>query len=83
MIVIELRPPLFPQLANELRHALVIEPDGNPAWQDEDGHPVADDQSARVIHLEPIPPDQLNREWVERLPLFQALQRLIEVLSRH
>jgi hypothetical protein len=69
--------------ANELVDALVIKPDGHTARRKEHGYPIANDQSARVVHLESPSAVQFDRKNAEELPLPQALEHFLEVLRCH
>jgi hypothetical protein len=62
---------------------VVVEPDGHAARGKKNGNPIADDESPRMVHLEPATTVELDHEDAERLNLSEALKTICEIVSGH
>src|SRR5262249_12557815 len=69
--------------ADDLIHAVVVEPDRYSAGGEEHRYAVTHDERSSVIHFETASPVQLDREYAERLQLPERIQDACEVFGRH
>jgi hypothetical protein len=61
----------------------MIEEDGNAAWRDKYGNPIANDQCEWRIDLEAPSAVQFDGEELKGFLLLQNAERLIEILGSH
>lgn len=71
------------QVGNELFDPLVVEDDRHPARPEEDCYPVAEDQSPRMVNLEPCAAPQHDRERAKRRALLERGEGLVEMICSH
>src|SRR5262249_35503082 len=71
------------QIADYLTDPLVVKQDGDPSRSDVNGHAVPHHQRIGMIHLEPIPIHQRDRERSVRSSPLESPQGVIEMVCLH
>jgi len=69
--------------ADDLIDTLVVKPDRNSAWREENGHTIARNDRVGVINLKSFTTVKFHGENAKRPSMPEARQKVLKVVSRH